>query len=101
MAFNTQISNITNTRTWQQARYSPIRNTMSIPDALLLDGTAIDPNTALVDGSGHTYYWVDRMQFYRPDISFLGTDTANALSGKGYDTAFGTWTVRFGARFSF
>jgi hypothetical protein len=101
VALNTQISNITNTRTWQNARYSPIRQTMNIPDALLLDGTAIDPNTPLVDSLDRTYYWVDRMQYYRPDISYIGFDSAKDLSGKGYDQAFGTWTVRFGARFSF
>jgi hypothetical protein len=102
VALNTQISNITNTKTWQNARYSPIRQTMNIPDALLLDGTAVDAGTALVDGSGHTYYWVERMQFYRPDISYVGFDSAKEiLPGKGYDSAFGTWSVRFGARFSF
>jgi hypothetical protein len=101
VAFNAQISNITNTKTFQQARYSPIRNTMNIPDALMLDGTAVDPNTTLVDSLGRTYYWVDRMQFYRPDISYIGFDSSQDLLHKGLDSAFGTWTVRFGARFSF
>ncbi len=99
VAFNFQINNVTNTKTYQQSRYSPIRNTMSIPDALLLDGTAIDPNTTAVDPAGHSYYWVDRMQYYRPDISFIGTTTD--LVHKGLDSQFGTWTTRLGFRFSF
>jgi hypothetical protein len=108
VAFNTQISNVTNTKTWQQARYAPTRNTMNIPDALLLDGTAVDPNTTLFDTvlingvpTNRTYYWKDRMAFYRPDISYVAADTAQALSGKGYNNAFGTWSLRVGARFSF
>jgi hypothetical protein len=101
VALNTQINNVTNTKTWQQARYSPIRNSMSIPDALILDGTAVDANTTLQDAQGRTYYWVNRMQYYFPDVSYLGSETAKDLTGKGYDQAFGTWSVRFGARFSF
>jgi hypothetical protein len=100
-ALNAQINNVTNTKTWQNARYIPTRNTMSIPDALLLDHTAIDPNTTLVDSLGHTYYWVNRMAFYRPDISYIETSTAQATTQKGYDGRFGTWTVRFGFRFTF
>jgi hypothetical protein len=100
-AFNVQVSNVTNTKTWQQAQYSPTRNTMAIPARYLLDGQALDPNTLLVDTLGHTYYWVDRMQYYRPDVSYIASDTAQDLYGKGYTSAFGTWTVRFGARFSF
>ena len=101
VAFNTQISNVTNTKTWQQARYAPTRNTMGVPDDLILDGSVVDPNTLAVDSLGHTYYWVDRMQYYRPDVSYIDSETGKALSGKGYNTAFGTWSVRFGARFSF
>jgi hypothetical protein len=102
VAFNAQINNVTNTKTWQNSRYSPIRNSMNIPDALLLDGTAIDPNTPLVDSLGRTYYWVNRMQYYFPDISYIGFDSAQAIGGgKGFTEAFGTWSVRFGARFSF
>jgi hypothetical protein len=81
---------------------------MNIPDALLLDGTAVDPNTTLFDTvlingvpTNRTYYWKDRMAFYRPDISYVAADTAQALSGKGYNNAFGTWSLRVGARFSF
>ncbi len=108
VALNAQINNVTNTRTWQQARYAPTRNTMNIPDALLLDGTAVDPNTPLFDTvvingvvTNRTYYWKDRMAFYRPDISYVGSETAKSLSGQGFNNAFGTWSVRFGARFSF
>ncbi|MGE5742222.1 MAG: TonB-dependent receptor [Candidatus Aminicenantes bacterium RBG_16_66_30] len=101
VAFNTQISNVTNTKTFQQARYAPTRQTMSIPDALLLDGTAVDPNTTAVDTLGHTYYWKDRMAFYFPDVSYVGSATAQATPQKGLNSAFGTWSVRFGARFSF
>jgi Carboxypeptidase regulatory-like domain/TonB dependent receptor len=101
LAFNAQINNVTNTKTWQQARYSPIRNTMSIPDELLLNGEAINPSTTEVDSLGRTYYWVDRMQYYRPDVSYIASDSAQDLAGKGYNEAFGTWSVRFGARFSF
>jgi hypothetical protein len=101
MAFNAQINNVTNTKTWQQSRYAPTRNTMGVPDEYILDGTVVDPNTTLVDSLGHTYYWVDRMQYYRPDVSYVASETAQSLSGKGYNTQFGTWNVRFGARFSF
>jgi len=101
MAFNAQINNVTNTKTWQNARYAPNRNTMSIPDELLLDGTAIDPNTTAVDSLGHTYYWVDRLQYYRPDVSYIESESAQTLTGKGFDQQFGSWSVRFGARFSF
>ncbi|MEN6561203.1 MAG: TonB-dependent receptor [Acidobacteriota bacterium] len=101
LAFNVQISNVTNTKTWQQARYQPNRNNMSIPDELILNGEVINPDTTAVDSLGRTYYWVDRMQYYRPDISFIGSETAQSLSGKGYDTAFGTWSARVGARFTF
>jgi hypothetical protein len=98
---NAQFSNITNTKTWQNANYIPTRNSMSIPDELLLDGTAIDPSTTLVDSLGHTYYWVDRMAFYRPDVSYIGSAEAQATPQKGLNSAFGTWSLRFGARFSF
>jgi hypothetical protein len=101
VALNAQINNVTNTKTWQNALYSPIRNSMSIPDAYVLDGTAIDPNTTLQDAQGRTYYWVNRMQYYFPDVSYIGSETAKELKGQGYNEAFGTWTVRFGARFSF
>jgi hypothetical protein len=101
VAFNAQINNITNTKTWQNAQYSPIRQSMSIPDEYVLDGTAIDPNTPLQDAQGRTYYWVNRMQYYFPDTSYVGSSTSQELSGKGYTSAFGTWSVRFGARFSF
>jgi hypothetical protein len=108
VALNTQISNITNTKTFQQSRYAPTRNSMNIPDDLLLDGTAVDPNTTahdtvLINGvlTDRTYYWVDRMAYYRPDISYVGSDTAQATTQKGLTSAFGTWTIRFGARFSF
>ena len=101
LAFNAQINNVTNTKTWQNARYSPIRQTMSIPDEYVLDGTAVDPNTALVDSLGHTYYWVDRQAYYRPDVSFIGSEEAQATPQQGYNERFGTWSMRFGARFSF
>ena len=101
LAFNVQISNVTNTKTWQQANYSPTRNTMAVPDELLLNGEVINPNTTEVDSLGQTYYWVDRMQYYRPNISFIGSETGQAMYGKGLTSAFGTWSARFGARFSF
>jgi hypothetical protein len=101
MAFNAQINNITNTKTWQQTRYEPIRNTMAIPARYMLDGEVLDPETTVVTGDGRTVYWVDRMLYYRPDVSFIGSETGQALSGQGYNTAFDTWSVRFGARFSF
>jgi hypothetical protein len=93
MAFNVQINNITNTKTWQQARYSPTRNSMQIPDENILNGDAVNPESS--------YYWVAQMANYWPDVSYIGSDTAKDLSGKGYDQAFGTWSLRFGARFSF
>jgi hypothetical protein len=108
VAFNAQLSNITNTKTFQQARYAPTRNTMNIPDQFLLDGTAVDPNTALGDTViinnvevFRTYYWVNRMAFYRPDVSYIGSTTAQNTAQKGLVSPFGTWTVRVGARFSF
>jgi hypothetical protein len=101
VAFNAQLNNVTNTKTWQNALYSPIRNSMSIPDEYVLDGTAINPSTPLVDAQGRTYYWVDRMQYYFPDVSYIGSDTAQDLYGKGFNEAFGTWSARFGMRFSF
>ncbi len=107
LAFNVQISNVTNSKTWQQARYQPTRNTMAIPARYILNGEALNPATTAQDTLGHTYYWVDRMQYYRPDVSFIGSETGQALAGKGYgDTSasgsqLGTWSARFGARFSF
>jgi hypothetical protein len=101
VAFNAQVNNVTNTKTWQNSRYSPIRQTMSIPDDLLLDGTAVDPLTTAVDGAGHTYYWVERQQYYRPDVSYILSETAQATPQQGYNERFGTWSMRFGARFSF
>jgi hypothetical protein len=101
VALNAQINNFTNTNTWQNARYVPTRQTMSIPDALLLDGTAVNASTPLVDPAGHTYYWVNRMQYYYPDISYIGSAQAKLTPQKGYDARFGTWSVRFGARFTF
>ena len=56
-------------------------------------GTEADPY--------RTVYWVDRMQYYRPDVSFYGSESGQALSGKGLNEAFGTWSLRLGARFSF
>jgi hypothetical protein len=41
------------------------------------------------------------MAYYRPDISYVGSDTAQATPQKGLTSGFGTWTIRFGARFSF
>jgi hypothetical protein len=41
------------------------------------------------------------MAFYRPDVSFVGSETAQSTLQKGLVSPFGTWTVRFGARFSF
>ena len=107
VAFNAQLSNVTNTKTWQQSRYEPIRNTMAIPARYILNGEALNPNTTVVTGTGtpsdpyRTVYWVDRMQYYRPDVSFYGSESGQALSGKGLNNAFGTWSLRFGARFSF
>jgi hypothetical protein len=98
VALNAQLNNFTNTKTWQSYRYNPVRNSMSIPDALLLDGTAVDPSTTAVDAAGHTYYWLNRIQYYRPDISYKG-DTE--LVNNGFDSQFGTWSFRFGARFTF
>ena len=83
VALNTQLSNVTNTKTFQQSRYAPTRNSMNIPDDLLLDGTAVDPNTTVVDSLGRTYYWVDRMAYYRPDVSYIGSDTAQATAAEG------------------
>jgi len=101
VAFNAQMSNVTNTKTFQNANYIPTRNSMNIPDDLLLDGTAVDPSTTLVDSLGRTYYWVDRMAYYRPNVSYIGSPEAQATPQKGLNERFGTWTLRFGARFSF
>jgi hypothetical protein len=107
MAFNVQINNVTNTKSWQQSRYEPIRQTMAIPARYMLDGEVLNPDTTVVTGTGtptnpyRTVYWVDRMQYYRPDVSFIGSETGQALSGQGYNNQFGTWSLRFGARFSF
>jgi len=108
LSLNTQISNVTNTKTFQNANYIPARNSMTIPDDLLLDGTAVDPNTPLFDTviingvpTNRTYYWRDRMAYYRPNVSYIGSPEAQATPQKGYDGRFGTWTVRVGARFSF
>jgi len=101
VAFNCQVNNVTNTKTWQQARFAPTRNTMAIPARYMLNGEVLNPNTTAVDSQNRTYYWVDRMQYYRPDVSFIGSETGQALYGKGLDSAFGTWSLRFGARFSF
>jgi len=107
LSFNVQVSNITNTNTWQQARYQPTRNTMAIPDELLLNGEAINPSTTEVDSLGRTYYWVDRMQYYRPDVSYIGFESSQSLAGKGYgatdaaSSQLGTWSARVGVRFTF
>jgi len=101
VAFNAQMSNVTNTKTWQNARYAPTRNSMAIPDELLLNGEVVNPSTTEVDALGRTYYWVDRMAYYRPDITYIGYESAQAMPQKGYNERFGTWTLRFGARFSF
>ena len=73
---------------------------MSIPDALLLDGTAIDPSTRLVDtvvidgGTiNRTYYWQDRMAFYRPDVSLRRLRHRSGHRRKGPHHPFGTWSV--------
>jgi len=108
VAFNAQMSNVTNTKTFQNANYIPTRNSMNIPDDLLLDGTAVDPSTPLfdtviIDGvpTNRTYYWRDRMAYYRPNVSYIGHPDAQATPQKGLNERFGTWTLRFGARFSF
>jgi len=98
VAINAQVNNVSNTKTWQNYRYNPVRNSMSIPDMYLLDGTAVDASTPLVDAQGRTYYWQDRIQYYRPDISYKG-DTE--LANNGFDSQFGTWSARLGFRFTF
>ncbi len=98
MAFNAQINNVTNTKTWQSYRFNPVRNSMSIPDNYVLDGTAVNPTTPLVDSLGRTYYWANRVQYYRPDVSYKGNTT---LAQQGYNDQFGTWSTRLGLRFTF
>ncbi len=41
------------------------------------------------------------MAFYFPDVSYIGSAEAQATPQKGLNSAFGTWSVRVGARFSF
>jgi hypothetical protein len=99
IAFNAQINNITDTRTWQHYRFAPTRMAggMNIPDEYLLNGEAVNPDTTAVDSSGRTVYWVDRIQYYRPDITYAGLETSQYK----YNAQFGMRTLRFGARFTF
>jgi hypothetical protein len=99
VAFNAQINNILDTRTWQHYRYATTRQSggMNIPDWFLLDGSAADPNTTNVDAQGRTVYWKDRIQYYRPDITYAGLEDSQFK----YDAQYGRRSVRFGARFTF
>jgi hypothetical protein len=79
VAFNAQLNNVTNTKTWQYAVQGPSRRSMTVPDATVLTGTFnyIDALNAVGDP-------------YRINITY----------GQ-FSSRFGTWSARFGARFSF
>jgi len=109
LALNAQINNITNTRTWQHYRYAMTRQAggMSIPDIYLLNGEANNPNTTYTTRHGagtvadpytyRTVYWRDRVQYYRPDVTYAGDPNSQYK----YDSQFGRRTFRLGARFTF
>jgi len=99
IALNAQINNVLDCRTWQHYRYGPTRQSggMSMTDALLLSGEANNPDTTLVDSLGRTIYWVNRVQYYRPDITYAGLETSTFK----YDAQFGRRSLRLGARFTF
>jgi hypothetical protein len=79
IALNVQINNFTNTKTWQTRQNAPNRNTMWIEDYQFLAGN-YDWQAAL-ETAGDPYW---------KNIAF----NKNA-------SRYGTWTARFGARFSF
>ena len=66
MAFNAQVNNITNTKTWQQARYAPTGTRWPSRPEYMLDGRSHRPETDGCHGGWHSvgstgpYYWVDR-----------------------------------------
>jgi hypothetical protein len=97
IAVNAQINNVLDCRTWQQYQYDIIRNTMAIDDQYVLNGEAVNPNTTVVDSLGHSVYWRDRIQYYRPNVAFTGDPNSQYK----YQQQFGRRSLRLGARFSF
>jgi hypothetical protein len=79
VAFNFQVNNVTNTKTWQGQVTRPNRQTMSISDAQILS-KSFDWEAALA-APGDPY-------------------AINAQMGK-FTTQFDTWSTRLGFRFSF
>ncbi len=75
LSLNVQVNNVTNTKTWQTYVAAPNRTTMAVSDEEILSKT-FDYTTRLAD------YW--------PNAQY-----------NHYATRYGTWTARFGARFSF
>jgi hypothetical protein len=75
IGFNVQVNNFTNTKTWSAMNVAPSRYSYSISDEEILS---------------KTYDWEANLPDYRP----------NEMFGK-FTNRFGTWTARFGARFSF
>ncbi|MCX6570805.1 MAG: TonB-dependent receptor [Candidatus Aminicenantes bacterium] len=79
VAFNAQINNVTNTKTWQYAVQIPARRSMTVPDSTVLTGTFNYLDA--INAAGDPYWY-------------------NIQYGQ-YSNRFGTWSARFGARFSF
>jgi hypothetical protein len=79
VSLNLQVNNFTNTKTWQAKSIAPNRNTMEISNEEFLSGT-FDWESAL-DTPGDPYW-------------------KNTVFNQ-YTSRYGTWTARFGARFSF
>ena len=75
LAFNLQVNNVTNTKTWQTMDTSVNRTGMNFSDDEILTQTT---------------NWETLLPSYWPNAAF----------GK-YTSRFGTWSARFGARFSF
>jgi hypothetical protein len=75
VALNFQVNNVTNTKTWQSKNTTVNRVGMNISDDEILLGTS---------------NWEARLPDYWPNEAF-----------GMYTGRFGTWTTRFGARFSF
>lgn len=75
VALNLQLNNVTNTKTWQSRNTSVNRTGMPISDDQILTGTSD---------------WEARLPSYWPAENF-GMNQSQ----------FGTWSARFGARFSF
>jgi hypothetical protein len=79
IALNIQVNNFTNTKTWQGYLNSPNRNTMWIEDWQFL---------------AQDFNWQAALE--EPDDPYWKNVAFNQ-----YSTRYGTWTARFGARFSF